>query len=359
MTLDDQLRAIRHAAALTPADHVACLRVSGDDGFDALDWLCPIELHLRDGQMRHTLLLDEQGRIIADLYICRADESFYLLVEGMTAVEVTEHIQGQLAGNTRIVVDDLRQTHTLLSLGGPFAWELLAQAVDPEIIGLPYMTFFDMGTWVCFRAGKTGEYGYDLLMPIDEAETTRARLIEVGQEFDLGTLGLEALDQCALENWFFNIRREGRSGASPIELQLQWRLSYTKDYVGSEAIRALRQARPGSRLTCLVADEPVAVGDRVAHDGREVGRIVNAGSSSARGDWVATALIEIGLAHPGLGFTVVSDTGTERSAHSVSPPVLNNRSIYINPQQHSYGTRRELDLPPLAVRSVPRLADQG
>jgi len=179
------------------------------------------------------------------------------------------------------------------------------------------MTFFDMESWVCFRAGKTGEYGYDMLMPADKADETRERLVEVGQAFELGTADLETLDQCALENWFFNIRREGRSGASPIELQLQWRLSYNKEYVGFEAVRAQRKAGPVVRLTCLLADAELAVDDQIAHDGQTIGRIVNAGFSSVRGDWVGLALIETALAHPGIDFSVSSSAGAEHAARRV------------------------------------------
>jgi aminomethyltransferase len=348
MPPEPRQHAIRYSAALCHADHVACLRVSGTDAFDALDRLCPIDLYLQDGQMRHTLLLDEAGRILADLYVCLDDESFYLLVEGLDAEQVREHVRNQLPEQTRIAVDDLRQTHTLLSVGGPFAWELLAEAVDPEIVGLPYMTFFDMETWVCFRAGKTGEYGYDLLMPSDAAAETRAKLLDKGAAFDLGRADLATLDQCALENWFFNIRREGRSGATPIELQLQWRLSYDKDYVGSTAVRAQREAGPSARLTCLLAEGELTVDDRVAHEGREVGRVVNAGFSHLRGDWVALALLETAVAYPGLEFTRPSAGDRAGVLRSVSPPVLDNRSMFVSPQLHSYRGRDELDAPPLA-----------
>jgi len=350
MTLDDQLHAIRHTVALCDADHVTCLRVSGAGAFDALDRLLPIGLYLQDGQMRHTLMLGDDGAILADAYVCLDDESFYLLVEGLDAAAVVGHAGAHLPAGVDVRFEDLREGRRLLSVGGPFAWELLAEAVDPEIVGLPYMTFFDMESWVCFRAGKTGEYGYDLLMPADRADATRARLLEVGERFELGTASLAALDQCALENWFFNVRREGRCGATPIELQLQWRLSYDKDYVGAAAVRAQRAAGAARRLTCLLSDDGLAVGDGVAREGRPVGEIVNAGFSAVRGDWVGMALIETGLAYPGIDFAVSTGDGATRPVRSVSPPVLNNRSIYVSPQMHSFAARGELEVPPLVTQ---------
>jgi aminomethyltransferase len=345
VTIERQIRAVRFSAALADTSHVACIRASGADVHEALDRLLPCELGMLEGRMRHTLMLDGDGTILADLYVCLDDDGFYLLVEGLDAEKFVRHAREQLPEGTRVAFDDLGETHRLLSVCGPYAWELLAKAVDPEIVGLPYLTFYDMESWICFRAGKTGEYGYDLLLPTDMADETRARLIEVGERFDLGTADLETLDQCALENWFFNIRREGRSGAGPIELQLQWRISYGKQFVGSEALAAQRAAGPERRLTCLIAGEPVAIGERVFGQGRDVGEVVNAGRSDVRGDWIGLALIEIGLAHPGIDFLVVTGAGVERTARSVSPPVINNRSFHVSPQLHTFGARDEDDLP--------------
>src|SRR5437870_25042 len=83
-------------------------------------------------------------------------------------------------------------------------------------VGLPFANLFRFDRWLCVRAGKTGEYGYDLLVPRGEVETVRARLLEKGRRFELGEAGLEALDACALENWFFNVRREGREPVTPV-----------------------------------------------------------------------------------------------------------------------------------------------
>ncbi|MCP5067184.1 MAG: hypothetical protein GY946_11515, partial [bacterium] len=82
--------------------------------------------------------------------------------------------------------------------------------------------FFGEEDCYCFRAGKTGEYGYDLLVPHAQYDPLHDKLQDIGRAFDMQPVGLAALDQCALENWFFNIRREGQLGLTPLELQ-RWR----------------------------------------------------------------------------------------------------------------------------------------
>jgi aminomethyltransferase len=351
MSLDAEMQAVRLDVALSEPAHVVCLRVTGDDAFDTLDALCPADLHARDGQMLHTLLLDDQGRPVADLYLCPDDEDFILLTEGLTMAELLGYIERHLPAGLAPGLERLDESHRLLSLHGPWAWELMSELVGPGVVGLPYLSFYHEAHWTCFRAGKTGEFGYDLLVERDHAAALEAKLLELGRPLGLGRIGQDTLDQCALENWFFNIRREGRAGVTPLELQLQWRVSRQKDYPGARALQERRAAGVAQRLTCVVSAAEVALGDVVRLDEAPVGTVVNAGFSSVRGDWVALALLDRPVAHSGLrGLTVARDRSPE--LRTVSPPVLNNRSLFVNPQKHRYRTRDTLEFPSL-VRALP------
>ncbi|MFH2006126.1 MAG: glycine cleavage T C-terminal barrel domain-containing protein [bacterium] len=350
MSLEQQHRSIRLATALSESDHVA-LRLVGDEAFDLLDALCPADLYVRDGQMMHTLLLDEQAHPLADVYLCRDDEDFIVLSEGPPADALIRHLREHAPRSLDVDIEDLGQSHRLLSLHGPWAWELMSSLAGPGVLGLPYLSFYHEEGWTCFRAGKTGEFGYDLLVPRERADALRDELLERGAPLDLGVVGREALEQCALENWFFNIHREGRGDVTPLELQLQWRVSYKKDYVGSAALLRRRDEGARARLTCVVSAQELAPGDSVTADGRPVGAIVNAGYSSVRGDWVALALLGREHAHAGLDHLRVGASG-EHAIRTVSPPVIDNRSLFINLQKHSYRTREEHSFPPLHGRAI-------
>ncbi len=339
------LRALRESAALSEKEHVVALQVEGPGAFDALDRLVAGELFAQSGRMRHTLLLREDGTPFADAYVCAADDAFLLLGEGPSGPALLEHLLAHrpaaVAASFRLLDD-----RAVLGVDGPFAWEVVAEVLGPEVHGLPYLTFYATGEATCFRAGKTGEYGYDLLVPRAQVPAWRDRVLEVGRRFDLERCGLDDLDQCALENWFFNPRREGRTGATPLELQLQWRVSRRKAFVGSEALAARRDAGVRERLVCVVGPGPIAAGEEIAFGGRPVGRVVNAGPCALRGDWVGTALVERALAHAGVRGFQAGVAGTP--LRTVAPPILNNRSLYVQPQRHSYLTRAEIAWPSIA-----------
>lgn len=345
MSLRDEVLAIRTATALSEGGHVVVLRLAGEDAFGTLDRVCPAALSLQDTQLRPTVLLREDGVVFADVYVARDEDAYFLLSEGPAAEELEAWVR-RFATGPALEVQRFAGTHTLLSLHGPWAWELLAACLGPDVMGLPYLSFLRAGAGVlCFRAGKTGEYGYDLLVPNAALPELRGALERHGPRWGLLPVSLAALDQCSLENWFFSIRREGALGLTPLELGLQWRLSPAKDFVGAAAVKARREQGFTQRLTCLVVEGAVAPGAPVELEGQAVGRVVSAGESTVLGQWVAAALVDLSLAVPGLsGFRVGG-----QPARSVSPPVLNNRSLHVSAQRHTWADRETAGFPSLVL----------
>ena len=347
MTTVDEVRAIRESVGLSRLDHVCYLRLTGPRAHEVLDRVIAGTLRVRDGQMRHALLLTEDAFPFADAYVGRDDEDLFLLADGADAATLIDHIRRHAPAGAAFDIENRSESHAILALDGPYAWELLGAAIDPEVIGLPYLTFYHREGMLCYRAGKTGEFGYGLVVPREQVAAVEARVRAAGEAFDLRAVSLGALDHCALENFFFNIRREGRERVTPIELQLQWRVSYQKECVGAEALSRRRTEGPTQRLSCLLADGELAPGDTVEADGATIGRAVSAGFSAARDAWVSLALLDVAWAHPGIDdLTVRTASGAAVRARVASPPILLNRSLLVSPQLHSYATRHEAPHPP-------------
>ncbi|MDX1493039.1 MAG: hypothetical protein R3253_03115 [Longimicrobiales bacterium] len=342
--VDDQVRTIRHSVGLSRLDHLVCLRVSGDGAWELMNRVFPREVYVRDGQLVQGLILEDSGVVAADCQLGNDEGEYMLLCEGLAADSLADRLASSSADLDDVEITDEGRSRGAIGIDGPYAWELMSRMVGPEVVGLPYLTFFHFDGVTCCRTGKTGEYGYVLLVERDEVDACWSRLAELGEGLDLREVGLEALEQCALENWFFNIRREGSFELTPLELQLQWRVSRRKSYVGSAALEERRRKGILRRLTCIVGEGPLDVGDPVHGDGGERGIVLNAGHSHIRGDWVALALLDLDYALPGVDMLTV---GEGVSARTVTPPVITNRSLYVNPQVHSYASRDTDDFPPL------------
>ena len=343
MSLSREVEALRTAVTLASGDHIACVRVRGADAVEALERVSPRALFARPGKMTHTLLLDDDARPIADVTLCCDEDDCFVLAEGMSAAAVIDQVQGR-AGGLAVELDDLSHSHAMVTLNGPYAWELLGELTTPDVIGLPYLGFFHADAFTCFRGGKTGEYGYDLLVERDRLAGLRDHIVTLGRRFELAEISLAALEAAQLENLFWNPRRDSAPGLTPIELQLQWRVSYDREFPGSAALHRRRRTAH-RRAVLLCADRELAADARVVADGRDIGGVLHGGASPTRGDWLAIAIVERALAHAGLDVTVGGV-----AARTLSAPAIDNRSLLVDPQRHSFATRDTDRFPPLVRR---------
>jgi glycine cleavage system aminomethyltransferase T len=91
----------------------------------------------------------------------------------------------------------------------------------------------------------------------------------------------------------------------------------------------------------------MAEGDAVLFEGATIGSLLNTGFSPTRGDWVGLALLDRPFAHAGVHRYELHHGGARSPIRTVAPPVVNNRSLYVSPQRHSFHTRHETAFPPL------------
>ncbi|MGB3051601.1 MAG: hypothetical protein WBB42_11420 [Polyangiales bacterium] len=353
MSLEDEYRSVRHSAALSRMDHVGLVRVNGDDATDAVDAVCSRDLWVRDGRMLQTLILDEEGQPIADVYVCPDDDACILMCEGLTTEKLSELLTRHTDAKLTFELEDLRPAYDLISLQGPYSWEVLSKWLTPDIIGLPYLSFYHFNQGTCFRAGKTGEYGYDLAIRSEHAEHAWGELLQLIAAMDGREVSLPTLDLCALESGFFSVRHTPFEGLTPLELQLQWRISTRKSYPGAAAIEARRLTGMERRLTHFVSRSPVDAGELVGGPDGRVGQVMAAAFSPGVGGVVGLALLDIDVAHPGIDDFFVAGRRDDRRIRTVSSPLLFNRSLLVDPHRHTYSTRDASGDPPLWQGTLP------
>jgi glycine cleavage system aminomethyltransferase T len=329
--LPDDVTAVRTGVAIADGAHLAFARVVGRDAHVLLDRVSPRALFVRSGQMLHTLFLDDAAMPVADVYLCCGDDDYTIVAEGMTGAEVARYLEPHRTGLDATVID-LDATHAAVCLEGPFSWELLAELTTPDVIGLPYLSFFTDAGLQCFRGGKTAEFGYDLLVERTRLAELRERILAAGRAFDLREVDRMTIETCMLEAAFFNVRREARPGLTPIELQLQWRTTSGRTFPGSAALASHRATR---RSIMVASPQPIELGPL---DGEVRGEVLHAALSPTRGDHLGLAMVDLQFAHPGV------ELGALRT---ISSPAVNNRSLYVDPQRHSYATRATTKFPAL------------
>jgi glycine cleavage system aminomethyltransferase T len=353
MSVDEEYRYVRHAAAISRMNHVRVVRIQGEDATEAFDAICAGDLWVRDGRMRQTLILDERGEPVADVYVCPDDESCILMFEGMQTSEISDAMGRHADPGLDAELVDLDGSHELISVNGPYAWEVMSKWLTPDIIGLPYLCFYHFDLKTCFRAGKTGEYGYDVLVPHDHVVAAWQELAALVGSIGGGEASLQTLDLCALENGFYSVRNGSVAGLTPLELQLQWRVSTRKRFPGVDAVAARRAEGVRRRMTHFVARGPVGPDDEIRHEDVVVGTVQSAAFSPGFGGFVGTALLDVEVAHPGIDSLIAQGKDAGESIRTVSSPMVFNRSLLVDPHRHSHATRDASNDPPLFQEGVP------
>lgn len=344
-------RAIRTAVALSsPTVEVVALR--GDDARAAALHLLSSRLHLRDAQARLSLLCDTNGRPLADVCVAADDEDVLLFTRGLSRAALVEHVERSLPDGVKPTVEVLTESHDVVALDGPWAWELVAEVLGPDLVALPYLNFFRIDEGLCLRSGSTGEYGYELLVRKDTTDGVLAKIRDRGKAFDLVEVSAEALSVARFEGWFFDADHVP-ADATAIELGLDWRLAPDRSFQGSAAADA-RRAETTHR-TCLLLSGPAAATDAVVLDGEVVGRITRALRSPVREAWVASAQLDARLRHSGIDRLVVRTAAGEIESLTVAPPLLDNRSLYVDPRRHAYATRGEVKFAPMVRAGSDRM----
>lgn len=353
MTIAEAVAKVRSAVALCDAPRLACVRVQGEGAFAAVDRRSTARLRLQHAQAKQTLFLDEAGVPVADALVCRDEEDFLVLADGLPGPALASLLADGAPGPVRCL--DLAATHQVISLTGPWAWELLGEVLGPDLLGMPYLSLYrsqldGKGEVLTLRAGTTGEFGYELLAPREVAAALADRLLTRGARMGAVRVPPEALEVCALENGFFSIRREGAFGLTPLELQLQWRVALDRDFVGAAALKARRAQGPTHRTTHFTCAEQLAAGDPVELFGERVGRVLTCAKSPLRGDVVGIALLELAWAHAGIEAFTARRGERAVPLRTAAPPHLNNLSLYVSPLHHSFAGREAERFPQVVVQ---------
>ena len=300
----------RESAGLFDVSHMGQLLVAGAEAEKGLESLLPADLALlKEGRLRYSLLLNDEGGIVDDLMATRRGDHFYVVVNGATKQGDIAYMQERLP---RGVVLDHMKEQALLALQGPKAVEVLAR-LAPGVEQLGFMTggafALDGGTVWISRSGYTGEDGFESSLPAARAEAVAALL--ASQE-EVKPIGLGARDSLRLEAGLPLYGHDLDTDTTPIEADLGFAVSKRRRAEGGFAgwhriIREIEQGPVRRRVGLMVEGrQPVREGAAVIDsDGDEVGKVTSGGFSPMLEAPIAMAYVPAASAEPGAGIRLV------------------------------------------------------
>ncbi|RVU45266.1 glycine cleavage system aminomethyltransferase GcvT [Rubrivivax rivuli] len=230
----------RESAALFDVSHMGQVRLVGADASAALETLVPVDIvDLGVGRQRYAFFTNASGGLLDDLMVVRPDEAaraafgdLFLVVNAGCKDADVKHLQTHIGHRCSVVPMPER---ALLALQGPKAVDALAR-LNPAVAGLVFMSggVFELAGTACFvtRSGYTGEDGFEISVPAEQAVTLAEALLA---QPEVAPAGLGARDTLRLEAGLCLYGHDITETTSPVEAGLTWAIQKVRRPGGARA----------------------------------------------------------------------------------------------------------------------------
>ncbi len=272
----------RASAGLFDVSHMGQAELVGENAAAALEALTPADvLGLKPMRQRYALLTIESGGIFDDFMVANFGNRLFLVVNASRKAEDFARIEAALPAGVKL---NRLPDRALLALQGPGA----AAAIAPLAPALATMKFMDVAEIAiagvpCFvsRSGYTGEDGYEISVPAEQAEAFAKTLLSLP---GVAPVGLGARDSLRLEAGLCLYGNDIDETTSPVEAALVWSIGKRRrmewNFPGAERVRE-ELANGARRLRVGIRPEgrQPARGHTAVHapGGAQVGEITSGG----------------------------------------------------------------------------------
>jgi len=202
-------------------------------------------------------MLNENGGVVDDLICYRKTEQDYrVVVNAATHDKDITWFKKQITNFNAKLIE--RNDFAMLAIQGPKAREKIKAAFTNEQISatenLKTFCGVDVGGWWIARTGYTGEDGYEIMIPKNEAVKFWDKLIGI----NIKPCGLIARDSLRLEAGMSLYGSEMNENVSPFVSNLTWTVAFEptdRNFVGRQALEKELQAGIKNKLVGLVLEE--------------------------------------------------------------------------------------------------------
>ena len=302
-------RAVRSASGIFDVSHMSRLYISGPQASGFLDWIVTANAsNLRRDRARYAMVCNEEGGIIDDTVFYRLDEQEFLLVCNASNRRhvlpwmerwVREKFQGT-------IIDDRTETTAMIAFQGPATSGLLDRLCDPSPASMRLFSASrgNMGSHAAFigRTGYTGEDGFELIVPAEDAPAVWRTLMDAGAV----PCGLGARDVLRLEAGLALHGNDIDTSTTPLEAGLDRFVALDKEFAGSGALRRQSEAGLSRKLVGLrVEGRSIARAGYAINDGvTQVGTVTSGTHSPTLDTGIAMGYVLVGSASPGKSLQV-------------------------------------------------------
>lgn len=199
--------AVRNGVGIFDVSHMGDIRLSGPGALDAVQHISMNDASkLSIGQAQYSALLYPQGTFVDDVIVHRLGHEEYLLVINAGTREKDFDWVRDNAKQFDCTVENLSDDFTQIAIQGPKGVDLLQKLTDADLSAVRFYWFTHgkvcgLKNVLIARTGYTGEDGFEIYIPSDEATSARVweEVLEAGKGFGALPCGLGARNTLRLE----------------------------------------------------------------------------------------------------------------------------------------------------------------
>jgi len=266
----EEHHAVRRSVGLFDVSHMGEIDIQGPEALALTDYVTTNSTSkLKIGQAQYSGLLYEHGGFVDDVLVHKiAGNHYFLCVNASNQDKDYAHIASLNRFNARVEFSSDR--YAQLAIQGPKALLTLQKLTPADLAAIGYYHFIDASVSETpariARTGYTGEDGFEIYIPPDQAVRIWDEILAAGQEFGIKPCGLGARNTLRLEAKMALYGHEIHASITPFEADLAWIVKMEKgDFVGKQALATQKERGAARKLAGFEM-----LGRGIGRDGYEV-----------------------------------------------------------------------------------------
>jgi aminomethyltransferase len=312
--------AVRGSAGIFDVSHMGEVETRGPEAGRFLQHVLSndVDKVAIDGA-QYSLLCREDGGVLDDLFSYRLAPDRWLTVTNAANHERDLAWMRRHADGFDVELVDRLEDYAMLAVQGPLAREIVQALADGPLPDRLTAREQQVGTarvLVC-GTGYTGEDGVEILAAPEDAGAIWDAVVGRGAV----PAGLGARDTLRLEVCFHLYGNDLSESRGPIEAGLGWACKEDTGFVGSDAVRAVREAGPREKLVAFTTD------DGIPRQGNAIvggGEVTSGTMSPSLGVGIGMGYVPAERAEPGTRLEI--DVRGKMRAATIKPKPLYTRS---------------------------------
>lgn len=302
----EEAKAVNKVAVFN-IDHMAQIKFYGKDAYTLLQRVLPANLEtMKVGQCKYTLLLNEDGTVRDDLIIMKQTEESYILVinaghdisgvgidhgNEVELVSDADFIMQYKKENEEVFVKNLSDDLVKVDVQGPYSFKLIKEVFGEQCLknrsnpdkNMGFFSFneieIDGETYFFSRTGYTNRWGWEIYIPVKQAEEKFKYIVLKALDFGGLLVGLGGRDENRISAGNVGLPLMGQEYDglhTPTNAPLfDAAIDLSKDsFVGKTALIKDKENNIDKRMVIIIAEGNV-VNNGVYLDGKRLGSVTS------------------------------------------------------------------------------------